>query len=62
VSDAPVPLDRAEAARRLHVSERTIRRYARGGLLDEIAIGPRLKFVSEESVERMLRGGEDDAG
>lgn len=59
--DTPVSLNRAEAARRLHVSERTVRRYARLRLLTEIPIGPRLKFISEESVERMLRGGEDDA-
>jgi len=53
----PVPLlDRGEAARRLHVSERTVRRYGRAGLLDERRIGPRLIKITEASVEALKRG------
>jgi excisionase family DNA binding protein len=50
-----VLLDRAEAAERLHVSERTVRRYGKDGLLDERRIGPRLVRVTEASVDAMLR-------
>ncbi len=50
-------LDRTEAAMRLRVSERTIRRYGSLGLLDEVKIGARLVKVTEQSVERLIRDG-----
>ena len=62
VSPAPDPvclLDRAEAAIRLHVSERTVRRYGKLGLIDERRIGPRLIRYTEQSVEALIRAGED---
>jgi excisionase family DNA binding protein len=54
-------MKRSEAAKRLRVSVSTVKRYERAGLLDAVRVGPKLKFITEESVERMLRGGEDDA-
>ena len=52
-----VPLiDRGEAATRLHVSERTVRRYGKAGLLDERRIGPRLIRVTAASVEALKQG------
>lgn len=54
-------LDRAEAARRLHVSERTVRRWAKAGLLDERRVGPRVVLVTENSVVARLRAGKDAA-
>jgi excisionase family DNA binding protein len=50
-------LRRDEVAERLHVSERTVRRYGRVGLLEERRVGPRLIRVTAESVERLLRDG-----
>ena len=49
-------LDRSETARRLHVSERTVRRYGKAGLLEERRVGPRLVRITAESVEALLRG------
>lgn len=54
-------LDRAEAARLLHVSQRTIRRWAKSGLLDERRVGPRVVLVTEDSVMARLRAGKDAA-
>jgi predicted site-specific integrase-resolvase len=48
-------LDLAEAARRLGISERTVRRWRRAGIVTEWPIGPRRKFVTAESVEKLLR-------
>ena len=48
----PVPvvlLDRGEAAKRLHVSERTVRRWGKAGLVDERRIPPRLIRYTETS-------------
>jgi excisionase family DNA binding protein len=53
----PVLLDRGQAAERLHVSERTVRRWGRVGLLDARRLGPRLVKVTEESVEALIRAG-----
>lgn len=50
-------LDRGEAAERLHVSERTVRRWGRSGLLDARRVGPRLAKVTEASVEALIRAG-----
>lgn len=50
-------LRRDEAAERLRVSPRTIRRYGKAGLLDEQRVGPRLVMITSESVERLLRDG-----
>lgn len=58
---APVLLDRGEAAERLHVSERTVRRWGRAGLLDDRRVGPRLVKVTAESVERLIRAGKGAA-
>ena len=55
VSDDVVLLDRSEAAERLRVSERTVRRWGKAGLLDEIRVGPRLIRVTAASVEAMTR-------
>jgi excisionase family DNA binding protein len=49
---------RSEAAERLHVSERTVRRYGKSGLLDERRVGPRLIRVTAESVEAIERGAQ----
>jgi excisionase family DNA binding protein len=49
-------LDRNEAAKRLHVSPRTVRRYGKTGLLEERRVGPRLVRITVESVEALLRG------
>lgn len=53
---APVPilLSRDEAAERLRISERTVRRYGRAGLLEERRVGPKLIRITAESVERLL--------
>ena len=56
-----VLLGRAEAALRLRVSERTVRRYGKAGLLDERRVGPRLVKVTEESVEALIRAGKEAA-
>jgi len=48
---------RADAAERLAVSERTIRRWGAAGLLDERHIGPRAVRVTEESVSRLIAAG-----
>jgi hypothetical protein len=52
-------LRRSEAAARLAVSERTVRRWGAAGLLDERHIGPRSVRVTEVSVERLVRAGGD---
>lgn len=53
----PVPLlDRGEAAKSLHVSERTVRRYGKAGLLDERRVGPKLIRYTAASVEALKRG------
>lgn len=55
MTDDLVPLlDRPAAAAALHVSERTVRRYGKSGLLDERRIGPRLIRVTEESVKALM--------
>lgn len=55
-------LSRGEAAERLRVSERTVRRYGASGLLDEVKVGPRLVKVTAESVERLIRAGSREDG
>ena len=62
MTDTPVLLDRSEAARRLHVSRRTVERYGKSGLLDERRIGPKLVKVTEQSVEALLSAGEQAGG
>lgn len=52
-----IVLDKDEAAARLRVSERTVRRYITAGLLDGVRVGPRLVKVTEMSVERLLADG-----
>lgn len=54
-------IDRIQAAERLRVSERTVRRYGKAGLLDERRIGPKLVRVTEQSVNKLLRSGMDSA-
>jgi excisionase family DNA binding protein len=56
VPDSVTLLDRNEAAERLHVSPRTVRRYGKTGLLEERRVGPRLVRITAESVEALLRG------
>jgi len=50
-------LRRSEAAEALAVSQRTIRRWAATGRLDERHIGPRAVRITEESVLRLQRAG-----
>lgn len=50
-----VLLDRHEAAKRLHVSERTVRRWGKSGLIDERRLGTRAIRYTEESVEALKR-------
>lgn len=52
-----IVLDKDEAAARLRVSERTVRRYITAGLLDGVRVGPRLIKVTEMSVDRLLAEG-----
>lgn len=52
-----IVLDKDEAAARLRVSTRTVRRYIAAGLLDGVRVGPRLVKVTERSVERLLAEG-----
>lgn len=52
-----IVLDKDEAAGRLRVSERTVRRYITAGLLDGVRVGPRLVKVTERSVDRLLAEG-----
>lgn len=60
--DEPVVLlGRGEAAVRLDVSPRTVRRYGAAGLLDEIRVGPKLVKVTEASVGRLLADGQRPA-
>lgn len=47
-------LNRAEAAKRLHVSKMTVRRLGAAGMLEEIRVGARAIRIPEESVERHL--------
>jgi hypothetical protein len=61
LSDLVPLLDRSEAATLLHVSERTVRRYGKSGLLEERRIGPRLVKITGESVEALIRAGKDAA-
>jgi excisionase family DNA binding protein len=61
VPDFVPVLDRSETARRLHVSERTVRRYERLGLLDARKVGPRLVRITEASVEALLSKRKDAA-
>ena len=51
-------LSRGEAAERLRISERTVRRYGKAGLLVERRVGPRLIRVTAESVEAFLAAGD----
>jgi excisionase family DNA binding protein len=49
-------LDRAEAAERLHVSERTVRRLTAAGHLTEVRVSLRAIRIDEDSVERHIAG------
>ncbi len=57
VPDDVVLLDRSEAAERLRVSVRTVRRWGKAGLLEERRIGPRLVKIVEESVAALIAAG-----
>jgi excisionase family DNA binding protein len=57
VPEIVIVLDKDEAAARLRVSERTVRRYITAGLLDGVRVGPRLVKVTEMSVDRLLADG-----
>jgi hypothetical protein len=52
----PRLLTREDAAGVFDVSEKTIARWGRTGLLEERRIGPRLVRVTAESVEHLARG------
>jgi excisionase family DNA binding protein len=52
-----IVLSKDEAATRLRISERTVRRYIAAGLLDGVRVGPRLVKVTEMSVDRLLAEG-----
>jgi excisionase family DNA binding protein len=58
-SPLPSLLTRAEAAERLRVSQRTIRRYGKAGLLTERRVGPRLIRVTAESADALLEARPD---
>jgi len=53
----PALLERNEAAERLHVSLRTVRRYGKLGLVKNVTIGPQKVLVTEESVEALISAG-----
>jgi predicted site-specific integrase-resolvase len=53
VTEPVVLLNCREAAERLHVSQITVRRYGRSGLIDQRRVGPWLVKFTEESVEAL---------
>jgi excisionase family DNA binding protein len=55
VADSSQLLDSAEVADRLHVSPRTVRRWAQRGVIDSFRVGEKLLRFPEESVEAMKR-------
>ncbi|HEX3962398.1 MAG TPA: helix-turn-helix domain-containing protein [Trebonia sp.] len=56
----PAPLlDCRETAERLRVSEHTVRRYGKSGLLDERRVGPWLVRYTEASVEALIAKREE---
>jgi len=60
VSPAANPEDNlftyAEAAAKLQVDKRTVRRYAADGKLEKVKVSRRNVFVTKASVRRLLRG------
>jgi predicted site-specific integrase-resolvase len=60
-SSQPQLLGSAEAAERLDISPRTVRRYCAAGLLDGRRVGPKLIKVTEASVRALLDAGKDKA-
>jgi len=60
VSPAANPEDNlftyAEAAAKLQVVKRTVRRYAADGKLEKVKVSRRNVFVTKASVRRLLRG------
>lgn len=48
-------LDRSEAAERLRVSEKTVRRLAAAGHLTEVRVSERSPRITEESIEAHLQ-------
>lgn len=55
----PGLIRRSRAAELLDVSERSIRRWAEAGILDERRIGPRAVRVTEASVLALIEGAGD---
>jgi len=53
----PALLERDEAAKRLHVSLRTVRRYGKTGLIENVTIGPQKVLVTEDSVNALINAG-----
>lgn len=58
----PVLLDRDQAAARLRVSLRTIRRYGQAGRLEDVRLSPHMVKVTEESVDALVREGRSRKG
>jgi DNA-binding transcriptional MerR regulator len=54
-SDSEPLLDTAESARRLYVSQRTIRRWGHLGVIDARRVGPKLLRYTESSIEALKR-------
>jgi excisionase family DNA binding protein len=54
---APVLITRREAARRLNVSERTVRRWGAAGWLAEVRLSPHTVRVTADSVARHMQRG-----
>lgn len=59
MTDSVSLLNCRETARRLHVSEHTVRRYGKSGLLDERRVGPWLVRYTEASIEALIANRKD---
>ncbi|MBX7196208.1 MAG: helix-turn-helix domain-containing protein [Sandaracinaceae bacterium] len=53
-TNAEQTITQAKAARRYGVSEKTVRKWRRAGLIRGSRIGPRLVLVHVEDIERLL--------
>jgi excisionase family DNA binding protein len=60
MDDSPALLRRSEAADRLRVSTRTVRRWGSTGRLDERHLTGQTVRVTEESVDALVRGADRD--
>jgi len=55
----PALLERGQAAERLHVSVRTVRRWGKAGRLEDVRLTSHTVLVTEASVDKLIRAGKD---